>query len=158
MAKKDQTWTQEEIDKIPDVAKKYKTRAEFSKNDPRTVRKARSLGIWDDITKHMKHGKAEIPESEIRKAAAKCESSGDFNQKHPNMYQKAARLKILQELFPDTYVPNPPKSPRKRWTEDMIREEAKKYSTRSDFKRGSEYAYARSGALGIRDEVCAHMP
>ena len=43
-----------------------------------------------------------------------------------------------------------------KWTEDAINLEAKKYSTRTEFARGSR-AYNAAHSRGILDVVCAHM-
>lgn len=43
------------------------------------------------------------------------------------------------------------------WTYESVREEAKKYDTRSEFARSSPGAYAWAKRLGIMDEICHHM-
>jgi len=40
-----------------------------------------------------------------------------------------------------------------KWTEEKIREEAKKYTKRSEFWKKSEGAYIRAKGLGMLDEL-----
>lgn len=44
-----------------------------------------------------------------------------------------------------------------KWTADLVGQEARRYSARSAFARGSEAAYRRAIRFGILDEVCRHM-
>ena len=46
---------------------------------------------------------------------------------------------------------------RTTWTEEMLADEASKYSTRSDFQRGSSGAYSAARSRGLLDKVCVHM-
>ena len=43
------------------------------------------------------------------------------------------------------------------WTETSLKEEALKYSSRSEFSRNNTYAYRKAISLGILDQVCQHM-
>ncbi|MCV2877207.1 GIY-YIG nuclease family protein [Rhodobacteraceae bacterium XHP0102] len=47
--------------------------------------------------------------------------------------------------------------PKKMWTKELVRKEAKKYSTPVEFKRGSAGAYRRACRDGYIQEVCSHM-
>lgn len=51
----------------------------------------------------------------------------------------------------------PKKQPQKKWSEEDLAKEAKKYKTRKDFFKGSPYAYALSSKKGILDSICGHM-
>lgn len=158
MPSKDQLWTQEEIDNIPNVAAQYKTLSEFQEKEARLVRKARRLGIYENITKHMIRQKPERTKAAVKRRAKSCETSGEFGRKYPLDYQKAARKGWLAEFFPDSYTPTPLTKERVSWNEENLAKEAQKYKTRTEFKNGSWYAYVRSGELGIRDKICSHMP
>lgn len=158
MPSKDQLWTQEEIDNIPNVAAKYTELSEFQEKEERVVRKARRLGIYKEITKGMTRQKPERTKAAVKRRAKSCKTSGEFGRKYPLDYQKAARKNWLAEFFPDSYTPTPLTKERVSWNIDKLAEEAKKYKTRTEFKKGNWYAYVRSGELGVRDEICAHMP
>ena len=45
----------------------------------------------------------------------------------------------------------------KYWTKERVIEEAKKYSSRMEFKKNSSTAYGNSHKFGISQEACAHM-
>ena len=45
----------------------------------------------------------------------------------------------------------------RRWTYDIIKEEASKYSSRREFELGCDGAYQAALRKGIIDEVCSHM-
>ena len=47
--------------------------------------------------------------------------------------------------------------PRGYWTLESLQAEALKYTTRSEFQKGSGSAYNAAGRLNVRDVVCAHM-
>ena len=44
-----------------------------------------------------------------------------------------------------------------KWTDDMIKIEAKKNYTRNEFRKCSESAYKIAIKRGILDDVCSHM-
>jgi predicted GIY-YIG superfamily endonuclease len=46
---------------------------------------------------------------------------------------------------------------KKKWTEEKVREEALKYTTRISFQKGSGGAYNTSRRKGILDDICSHM-
>lgn len=46
---------------------------------------------------------------------------------------------------------------RMRWTYEMLAEEAKKYKTKSEFRKGSPSAYTIAYRYGIMDKICTHM-
>ncbi len=45
----------------------------------------------------------------------------------------------------------------RKWTEDMLREEASKYQTRGAFKLGSNSAYQAAIYRGLLESICGHM-
>jgi len=49
------------------------------------------------------------------------------------------------------------KMTRIRWTEEMLFAEARKYQTRSEFKKGSASAYGACKDRGLLDQACSHM-
>lgn len=48
-------------------------------------------------------------------------------------------------------------SARIRWTLEKLRIEARKYGTRSGFRKGNKSAYNAASKMGILDQVCSHM-
>ena len=43
------------------------------------------------------------------------------------------------------------------WSDEMLKEEALKYNTRTTFNKNSKSAYQTAYSRGILDEVCSHM-
>ena len=46
---------------------------------------------------------------------------------------------------------------RKKWTKELLQEEALKYNTRGTFRSGNAAAAMASVRWGIFDEICSHM-
>ena len=46
---------------------------------------------------------------------------------------------------------------RKKYTYDIVKAEALKYTTRSEFRKKSNGHYDAAKRLGIYEEVCSHM-
>jgi len=49
------------------------------------------------------------------------------------------------------------KMKRTKWTKEKIIQEAKKYTSRGEFKKGNPNAYSASRRLECIDQACAHM-
>jgi hypothetical protein len=47
--------------------------------------------------------------------------------------------------------------PNVKWNEAMLRDEALKYKTRNEFRKGPTKAYQAAFKRGILDEICQHM-
>ena len=45
-----------------------------------------------------------------------------------------------------------------KWTFEKLQEESLKYKTRTEFYRGSKWAYGIAHKMGIFEEICLHMP
>ena len=45
----------------------------------------------------------------------------------------------------------------RKWTDEMLRDEALKYETRGEFAKASRNAYYRAQRRGILDDICEHM-
>ena len=43
------------------------------------------------------------------------------------------------------------------WHDDMLKEEALKYITRSSFQKGSYGAYQTANKRGLLNDICSHM-
>ncbi len=50
------------------------------------------------------------------------------------------------------------KKMKTKWTKEMVSNEARKYTKRSEFARYANNAYYAAVRMGVLDEVCAHMP
>lgn len=73
-------------------------------------------------------------ECSIRKVASQYDQVKEFRKAFPGAYSVANRLKIIDELFPNTC--------RRKWSLEELKNEALKYTRRSDFQRHSAGAYS----------------
>jgi hypothetical protein len=104
------------------------------------------LGILDDVCAHMKRPPSEkliwTPEA-IAAEARRYESRKAFFDGSKGAYCAASDRGLLDQVcahMADARDGNP--GPRK-WPRDRIETEAKRYSSRSEFKRGSPGAFER---------------
>ena len=147
------TWTRAAILR---EARKYDTRTQFMANAPGARNAARRLGILEKACKHMRQltlPKGSWTRAKILKSAQASEDRTGFQKKFPGAYDAAMRLRLLPEIH--RMIPR--RRPEPFWTDDRLISEAKKYSTRIDFKRHAPSAYVIAGRKGIRDKLCSHM-
>lgn len=151
--KPDGYWTK---DICSEEAKKYKTRTEFKRNS-NAYTAAQKYGWIDDICGHMTSVKkidGYWTKERCKEEAMKYTSIEDFKRGSGTAYSKTHRngwdqeicAHLKSKIFPAGY-----------WTKEKCKEEALKYSTRSEFKRKSPAAYSKSRDKGWTDEICIHM-
>lgn len=68
----------------------------------------------------------------------------DFRNRDIENYRLAKHLGYINTLFPRKKI---------KWTEDLVREEAKEFKTRSEFGKKSFGAYVAARGYGILDEL-----
>jgi hypothetical protein len=85
----------------------------------------------------------EISIEEIIKKASKYKSLHELKKRDMKLYLLIKNHNLEKTIFPRA----------SKWTEEKIREEAKKYSKRSDFFEKSEGAYIRAKGLNMLDEL-----
>lgn len=90
----------------------------------------------------------------IKEAALKCEYRGEFRLLYPGAVKSAKKLGILQEVCLHMSSTN---RVFDKLTEKEVIEEAKKYSSQSEFNSKSPAASKTAKKLGIYDQVCKHM-
>lgn len=68
--------------------------------------------------------------------------------------EREAKLKsVTESILREHYETRGPRGRKPKWTEETIREEARKYNLRSEFSRGSAGAYSAAKGLGLIDEL-----
>lgn len=87
--------------------------------------------------------------------ARKYSSRSEFALKCQTSYQMLWRKKLLDEAC--SHMPISPVYVARKWTHEMVFEEAAKYQTRAEFKRKAGGAHAYALGNKIIDQVCAHM-
>lgn len=147
-------WTTETI---AAEAKKYTSKSEFILNAPGAAKRAKTLGIYKEICKHMKKPVKQSlkriiwSEETLRLEALKYTSKSEFNSKRGSAVKAAKKLGIYESIcehMSDKY---------NTWSNEDLTNEALKYNTRVEFQNNSNSAYITARTRGILDEICAHM-
>jgi hypothetical protein len=97
-----------------------------------------------------------ITEKKVRREAGKYRSRAAFLLGSPEEFYSALESGALDDICSGMVERGLP-SPNRKWSPETIATEASKYSTRSEFEKGSKGASDASRRLGIRNDVCAHM-
>ena len=145
-------WT---TDMLIQEAKKYKSHGQFSKRNSIAYHSAHRLGILNSICAHMKERTYTAwSDSMLYEEAKKYSSRDEFNKKNRPAYHAARYRGTLNKICsrmtnPYTFI----NRKRKIWTFEMLRNEALKYMTRTDFNKGSSSAY-----IAVLVDICQHMP
>jgi hypothetical protein len=188
-----------DYEKLKAEAFKYQSKKEFGEKNKGAVSTAKKMGIWDEITAHMKplgslYERAvyawEFPDKSVyvgltynleQRAIAHLDSEG---KTQVSRHIKNSKLIPTFKLVSDYVVQNEAQnlenctieayksngwnvlnvkkagglgSCRRKWTDDAIRDEAKKYDNVADFKKYAYSAYVSAQKYGIFDEVTKDM-
>jgi predicted GIY-YIG superfamily endonuclease len=138
--------------KVRKLAKKYKHKSEFFNAAGGAVNYARKIGIYDEITAHMKEKHKSWTKAEVKKLAKKFKTRVDFMRGERNAYSHALSNGYLNEVCKHM------KAQKESWNNDLIFRLAKKYKKRSDFKKAEPEAYRQATKRGILQKACQHMP
>jgi hypothetical protein len=139
-------WTYE---KCKSVAMECKTRSELQKNHNTIYQISKRNGWLDEICKHMDCGMIYWTYERCKKEALKYNTRSEFRKGSSGSYQKSSREKWLDEICGHMKIT---RKPAGYWTKERCKEEAKKYNTRNEFRKGSSGAYQKSIDKGWLDE------
>jgi len=147
------SWNPQEIES---EAKKYQTKDEFKKNSSAFyAAKKISKDFFDQVTSHMKVLSKRWSNEELENEAKKYTTKALFMAANPKAYGAAMRR---GEEFWNRVTSHMPKI-HKTWTDDLLRQEAQKYSTPTEFSKFSSSAYQLSRGKGKEffDDITSHM-
>ncbi len=147
-------WTK---DLLAAEAAKYTTIKDFRKNSPGAYQTADNKGLLPVVGSHLKRVKRPngswTPKT-VLEEAKKEKTLQDFRKNNPSAYDAARKLKMtakLREILSFKY------QPAGYWNYQRVVSEAKKYSFRSDFEKGSAAAYQKASRMKWLAKVCQHM-
>jgi hypothetical protein len=160
--------------KVEEEAKKYNTKAEFSKGSHSSYYAALKNGWIDDITKHMvrieQKPKGYWTYEKVEEEAKKYNTRWEFRKGCSSAYSSALKNEWVDDVtkhmvrieqkprgywtYDAVYID---KKPKGYWTYEKVEEEAKKYNTRWEFRKGSSSAYMRASNKNWLDSVTKHM-
>ena len=144
-------WTYEEC---KSHALQCNTRSEFITKYPGAYASAIKNKWLDDICQHMEI-KFEIknnPET-VRLEALKYKTRQEFRHGSNSAYEYARKHHLLDTIC--NHMTRP--LPKVKWTDETILEEAKKYPSKVEFRKGNSSAYSIAYKKGIIEIVCSHM-
>lgn len=134
-------------------AKKYKTKKEFQKNNQSAYWASLKYGYLDEMSwlvknKVSKKGSLQNKE-QILEESKKYKTRTEFMKANKSMYDAAQRYGYLKEM-----VWLPEQKPNGFWNiKENVIKESKKYSSRSQFKKGSYGAYRAAHKYGYINEL-----
>ena len=93
---KGKKWT---LDELKREARKYKTRGEFQKNNPRAYKAGWRRNLLNEICKHMRSGREiKWTENMLRKEALKYKTRGEFERESESAYDTCRFRGVLDEV------------------------------------------------------------
>ena len=147
-------WT---LETCKEEALKYSSRNDFVKGCGSAYDKALKEGWLEEIFKHItpdkKHGGYWTLET-CKEAALSYSSRSEFAKGCGGGQKKARKEGWLDEICGHMELGC---KPGEYWTLEICKEEALKYSSRSEFAKGCSSAYNKARKEGWLDEVCMHM-
>lgn len=89
-----------------------------------------------------------------RQIASQYSDKTEFRNSNPHFYGYMCRRGWIDELCEHM---TQRKKKNGYWTKERCKEEAKKYSNRTDFQNGNKSAYGAAFKRGWLDDICSHM-
>jgi len=148
--RKNRKWTEESI---REVALKCDNVASFFKNYNQAYAKSKLLGIFEDITSHMKRGhepQGFWTELKVREVAKEFKTIAEMRKSYSRAVDVARKIGILNDLFPSK------KKPNGYWTEERIREFASTCESQKEFVKSP--AYKAAYKMNIHSDIIDSLP
>ncbi|KJG00099.1 GIY-YIG nuclease family protein [Photobacterium angustum] len=148
-------WTK---DKCKREALKYDQRSLFRDGSSSAYGAALRDGYLDEICSHMVSGRGNgryWTKERTALEAKKYNTRTEFKRGNGSAYGAACRNGWLNDICGHMIETAKPAG---YWTKDNCAKEAKKYETRTAFKKGSSGAFTIAGRNGWLDDICEHMP
>lgn len=148
-------WT---LARCSEEAQKYLTKSDFVKSSGGAYAAASRNGWMDEISRHMlsdrvPRGHWNIKEN-CHKAALECVTRSDFKKLHRGAYRSAEKNQWLDDICSHM---KEIRKPNNYWNRKRCSEEAKRYSSRAAFRKGSNGAFVAAEKKGWLDQICNHM-
>ena len=138
------------------VAKKCKTRNQFSRNYTVAYQWACKNGVLDEVCAHMKYTvRIQWNLAKVKAEAKKYNTRTEFFKNSSSAYYWAKKNKHLDKVC--THMTKAIGANRSCWSLEQLKAEAKKYNSPTEFKEESPYAYKCALRTGILNHICAHM-
>jgi hypothetical protein len=147
-----ESWTKE---KIIALAKQFSHSNEFEKANASAYNLARYNGWLDEATEHMTPACREMWTLEdVKEVAKQYRTRSEFSDGHGGAYAWACNKGLLDEVCSHM---EELRKPNGYWTYELLAEEAAKYNSRAEFKRGNDGAYRTAIKQDVIEEISQHM-
>ncbi len=148
-------WTKQ---KILAEAKKYQTIREWLNKNKKSYAAAWSMNILDQATKHMTRlWEKKWTEKKVIEAALKFKSFKIWLEKEPASYRAARARNLLNDPRITKHLIKVIGSSIHKWKKEKVLKDAKKYKSRSKWKRNSPAAYGAARERGYFLKAVKHM-
>jgi predicted GIY-YIG superfamily endonuclease len=140
---------------IIEEARKYSSKSEWRIKSSGSYEAAKKFNIFDVAVAHMKRPdmRRKWDETSIQDDALKYTSKTTWARESPGAYEAAKKRNIFNEVTAHMIrSPIPIK-----WDDQSIRDDAKKYTSKNEWKRNSIGAYTAAKRTGIYESVTQHM-
>jgi superfamily II DNA or RNA helicase len=147
-------WTYE---RCKEEALKYKTKAEFKKGSKIACQLSYRRGWINELCSHMVDSIKPMgywTYERCKEEALRFKTRGDFYKGSVTAYGVCHKNDWINELCSHMVEVIKPNG---YWTYETCKEEALKYKTKTEFKKGSVTAYETCCKNGWMDELCSHM-
>lgn len=133
-------WTEKTL---IEEAKKYKTRSEFAKEKPGAYECAVKHSLLDKCTwfNESKKPNGYWTYERCREESKKLKYRGDYRTESHGSYKVTIKNGWIDDF---TWLQKQKPNTRRVWTEEKCREEALKYKSSSEFRKGNKSAYKAS--------------
>jgi len=146
-------WT---LEKCIKSAKKFKTRKDWSRSDESGAYVTANKNGWlDKCCAHMLILKGYWTKERCFESALKYLSSGEWAKNDKDAYNAATKKGWLSDCCSHMLIKN--RVSKNYWTKELCLEDAKNYSTISEWQDNNEYAYKKAIENNWIDECTAHM-
>jgi len=142
-------WTDKKL--IAHVSQ-FETKAELDKNDNSAYSSLSQRGLMYDL---YGPGITIWDEKRIELLASNCTSLKNFQDRCPIAFRKAKEFGLLDVL--PAFFKEKKNKPKKDWTYEELVEEAKKFNTKTEFRKKSPYAVDAAEEMGVYNEITQHM-
>jgi len=155
------TWNKEHLRQL---AEKFSNVNEFKKHEPLAHKAALRKG-WINLffINEKTRYKDRMPDDywtldRIKAVALKYRNKSDFRRNESAVYAAAQRKGLLDKIFESYEQNNPHKRPDGSLTIEALYELAKKYGTRSKFRKLDPSAEVVARRMGVMDEIFKELP
>lgn len=133
------------IEQCKELLKEYKKRIDLARSNSKLYLYIKSKGWLGELIPDMRYYKKSKYDIEsIKQLAKKYKYISDFVKEHPGPYDYAHRHGLISTLFPER---------KRKWTDDKIIEELKKYDNRKSVSLSNQSLYNTAQKRGLLELI-----